>query len=204
MREKAVKALVAGNANDLPDVLTMGKEADRVYWLVVRQLLSAVDDPKLAEALGIRSRCWLLGDRAVLTNLKAVVNRTEKIAKETSKLLQLGFCLESEALDDISQLDAAIVDVSEGAIGALMTLDIARGNQVIENIKSMEEAANRIMDRLSETVKATDCRSSIFRLVHAFNEIAARYETIAEIAINRALEQSGDYANIDIGFLDKR
>lgn len=203
MRETVVKALIGGRAEDLSKVAAMGKEADRVYWLAVRQLLSATQDRKLAEALGIRSQFWLLGDRAVLSNLKAIVNRTEAMARETTELLKRCFRLEADVVNDICALDAAISDVSEGAVSALITRDVARANRVIESIKKLEDDACRITDRLSEMVKASLCRSSVLRVICGLSEIALRHKTIAEIAINRALEESGDYASIDVGSLRK-
>jgi len=203
MRETVVKALIRGRADDLPSVAAMGKEGDRVYWLAVRQLLSAIQDRKLAEALGIRSQFWLLGDRAVLSNLKAIVNCTEAMARETAKLLERCFRLEADVVSEISGLDAAITDVSEGAVSGLITRDVIRANQVIESIKRLEEDANRITDHLSETVQVPLCRSSILRFVCGLSEIVLRHKAIAEIAINRGLEESGDYVNIDVGFTTK-
>jgi phosphate uptake regulator len=201
MREKVLTALIGGDANDLPNVLSMGKEAQRVYWLAVRQLLSSVNDRKLAQTLGIRSQCWLLGDRAVLTALKAIVNCTETIAREGSKLRDMGFASQSEAFPEISRLDASVTDVSEGAICALMTLDVARANQVIESIKGLDEDARKVMDRLSETIQKSECRNSACSVIYAFGEIIRGYRTIAEIAVNRALEESSDYASVDVGSL---
>jgi len=203
MREKVLRALIEGAANDLSNVLSMGKEAQRVYWLAVRQLLSSVDDRRLAQTLGIRSQCWLLGDRAVLAVLKAIVNCTEAIAREGAKLQDLGFSSQSDALSEISRFDASIADVSEGAICALMTLDVARANRVIESIKSLDEDTKKVMDRLSETIQTPGCRRSVWSVIYAFDEIIRGYRTIAEIAINRALEESGDYASVDVGSLTK-
>jgi len=203
MRETVVKALIDRKTDDLRNVTATGKEGDRVYWLAVRQLLSSSQDRKLAEALGIRSQFWLVGDRAVLSNLKAIVNCVEAMAKETANLLERCFCLEDDAVTEISGLDASITEVSEGAVNALITRDVARANNVIEKINRLGEDASRITDRLSETVHAPLCRSSILRLVCGLSQIAFRHKTIAEIAINRALEESGDYASIDEGFSTK-
>ncbi len=203
MRESVAKALTAGTALDLPSVLAMGKEGERVYWLVVRQLLSSVYDRKLAEALGIRSQYWLLGDRAVLSNLKAVVNCAEAVAKEAANVLELGICLQNGTVAEIARLDSAIAEVSEGAISSLITRDVARANELIQTIMKLEEDANRIEDSLSEMIQAPLCRSRILRVIHGFKEIVSRQRTIAEIAINRALEESGDYASIDAGFFTR-
>ncbi len=203
MRETVVKALIDETANELFKVAAMGKEGDRVYWLAVRQVLSAIKDRKLAQASGIRSQCWLLGDRAVLSNLKAIVNCTEVMAREAAKLLERCFRLEDDVRSEISALDAGIMDASEGAVRALITRDVGLANQVIESIKRLEEDANRVTDRLSEIVQAPLCRSSILRLVCGLSEIALRHKAVAEIAVNRALEESGDYAIIDVGFTRK-
>jgi len=203
MREAVVKALIGGRAGDLLKVGEMGKEGDRVYWLAVRQLLTAIKDRKLAEALGIRSQSWLLGDRVVLSNLKAIINSTEAMAKETAKLLERCFRLEGDVISEISKFETAVADVSEGAVRALITRDVGLANQVIESIKGLEQEADRITDRLSEVIEAPLCRSSMLRVIFGLGEIVLRHKTIAEIAVNRALEESGDYVNIDVGFVAK-
>ncbi len=157
----------------------------------------------LAEALEIKSQYWLLGDRAVLSNLKAIVNRAEAIAQEAARLLELGICLENSTMAEVARLDAAIAEVSEGAISSLITRDIARANQVIESIRRLEDDAETIEDGLSETIQSPLCRSLILRVIHGFCEIVSRHRTIAEIAINRGLEESGDHASIDAGFFSK-
>lgn len=200
MREAVVEAFIGRNADTLTKAVAMGKEGDRVYWLAVRQLLSATIDRKLAQALGIRSPFWLLGDRAVLSNLKAIVNCTETMARESAKLLERCFRLEGNVVSEISMLDDAIRDVSEGAVSALITRDVATANQVIESVKRLEEEANRITDKLSEAVQEPLCRSSVLRVVCGLKEILSRQNTIAEIAINRALEEPGKYVSIDAGF----
>lgn len=203
MRETVVEVLIGGRQDGLAKVAAIGKEGDRVYWLAVRQLLSAIQDRKLATALGIMSQIWLLGDRAVLGNLKALVNCTEGMAKETSRLLEQCFRLEKDVVREISVLDTQITQVSEDTVNALIVRDAARANQVIESIKKSEEDIKTIMDRLSERAEAPLCRSSILRVICGLNETVLRYKAIAEIAINRALEESGDYASIDTGFSPK-
>lgn len=56
------------------------------------------------------------------------------MAKETAKLLERCFCLEDDAVTEISGLDASITEVSEGAVSAVITRDLARANHVIEKI----------------------------------------------------------------------
>jgi phosphate uptake regulator len=200
MREAVVEAFIGKNADTLTKAVVMGKEGDRVYWLAVRQLLSATMDRKLAQALGIKSPFWLLGDRAVLSNLKSIVNCTEKMARESAKLLERCFRLEGNIVNEISRLDDAITDVSEDAVSALITRDVATANQAIESVKRLEEEANRITDRLSEAIQEPLCRSSVLKIVFGLREILSRQNTIAEIAINRALEEPGEYLGIDAGF----
>ena len=72
---------------------------------------------------------------------------------------------------------------------------------MIETIRRLEEDDNRIEDRLCHAIQAPLCRSLIRRIIHGLREIVSRQSTIAEIAINGALEESGDYASIDVGFV---
>ena len=105
-------------------------------------------------------------------------------------------------VSEIVQFDTAIAEVSEGAISSLITRDVARANHTTEIIRRLEDDDNRIEDRLSHAIQAPLCRSLIRRIIHGLREIASRQRsTIAEIAINGALEESDDHTIIDVGFV---
>jgi len=72
---------------------------------------------------------------------------------------------------------------------------------MIETIRRLEKDDNRVEDRLCHAIQAPSCRSLIRMIIHGLREIVSRQNTIAEIAINGAREESGDYASMDVGFV---
>src|SRR6266568_3679345 len=53
MLEQAVKSVVEGRMAMADEVLHMEEEADRIYWMIIRQLLLAVLDRRVAKEVGI-------------------------------------------------------------------------------------------------------------------------------------------------------
>src|SRR3989454_6564174 len=61
MLETGVKAVVEGRPNLAEEVLHMEEEADRIYWVIIRQLLLAVLDRRGGEGGGVFGRGDLVG-----------------------------------------------------------------------------------------------------------------------------------------------
>src|SRR2546426_1471308 len=65
MLETAVKAVVEARPNLADEVLHMEEEADRIYWMIIRQLLLAVLGRRGAEEGGIDGAMPVVGDRVI-------------------------------------------------------------------------------------------------------------------------------------------
>jgi phosphate uptake regulator len=75
---KALKNMDIGLAKD---IIAREKEIDRLYFLVVRQLKSAVEYQQIAEKLGIESQRDCLGYRIVVKVLERIADHIENMVK---------------------------------------------------------------------------------------------------------------------------
>src|SRR6266702_1594773 len=86
MLETAVKAVVEGRPNLADEVLHMEEEADRIYWMIIRQLLLAVLDRRVAKEVGIDGPMHVVGNRVIAKSLEQMGDLASHIAQEALRL----------------------------------------------------------------------------------------------------------------------
>src|SRR5438093_11714409 len=79
--EKLALGVISGDAKgNIEEVARMELEVDRLYWLVVRQLLLAAQNRTIAGRIGVTEQRHLLGDRVVTGGLENVGDLWEEVA----------------------------------------------------------------------------------------------------------------------------
>src|SRR5208283_3254449 len=86
MLEMPIKALVERRPELASEVEHMEEESDRIYWLIVRQLLLAIRDRSVGTKVGIESPIHIPGNRVVAKTLEEMADSAENIAVEVIEL----------------------------------------------------------------------------------------------------------------------
>src|SRR5438309_1546885 len=84
--EQAVKSVVEGRVALADEVLHMEEEADRIYWMIIRQLLLAVLDRRVAKEVGIEGPMHVVGNRVIAKSLERMADSASHVALESQKL----------------------------------------------------------------------------------------------------------------------
>src|SRR3989475_11917366 len=82
MLETAVKAVVEARPNLAEEVLHMEEEADRIYWMIIRQLLVAVLDRGVAKEVGIDGPMHVVGKRVIAKRLEQMGDLASHIEED--------------------------------------------------------------------------------------------------------------------------
>src|SRR5438132_13583863 len=90
MLEQAVKSVVEGRVALADEVLHMEEEADRIYWMIIRQLLLAVLDRRVAKEVGIEGPRHVVGNRVSAKSLERMADSASHVALEPQKLQRNG------------------------------------------------------------------------------------------------------------------
>src|SRR5213596_4316533 len=89
--EKLALGVLAGEAvGRIEEVARMEVEVDRLYWLVVRQLLLAAQNRTVAAKIGVTEPRHLLGDRVVAVSLENVADFWEELAADAARRFPAG------------------------------------------------------------------------------------------------------------------
>ena len=174
---KALKTMDVGLAKD---VIVREREIDRLYFLVVRQLKSAVEYPRIAEKLGIENQRDCLGYRIVVKVLERIADHIENIAKSYIQLIEFQKDL---TLDDFVRLNNSIVAVFEKSMSALFTRDLTLAEKILQELK---EIRKNHTDLSSQLLQPGNVQSAILQktMLDSLGRIASYSGDIAEIAIN--------------------
>ncbi len=180
---KALKNMDIGLAKD---VIVREKEIDRLYFLVVRQLKSAVEYQQIAEKLGIESQRDCLGYRIVVKVLERIADHIENIAKNYIKLYEVQ---KETQLNDYIDLNNNLVTTFEKAIQSLFTRNGEMAETVFRELKKVEKSQSDISKGL---FRIEDIQSAILMkaMLDSLGRIANYSGDIAEVAINMSTEAS--------------
>ncbi len=180
------KALKNKDIGLAKDIIVREKEIDRLYFLVVRQLKSAVEYQQIAEKLGIESQRDCLGYRIVVKVLERIADHIENIAKSYIKLFEVQ---KETQLNDFIDLNNNVVATFEKAVQALFTRNDEMAETVFHELKKVEKSQSDIS---KELFNIEDIQSAILMkaMLDSLGRIASYSGDIAEVAINMSTEAS--------------
>lgn len=196
MQEAAVKALVERRPDLANEVSHMESEADRIYWLVVRQLLLAIRDRSVGAKIGIESPTHVAGNRVVVKTLEEMGDSAENIAKEVLSMKDLGAANE-QILEGISKFSTMVQSVSDKVMKSLMTLDVRLANDAIAGSELAMKEQRKLTEKILTSVKDVSLAVSLRTIVWNLAEVAKYAKIIGEIAINRTLEAPSEICRLE-------
>jgi phosphate uptake regulator len=196
MQETAVKAVVEKRPDLANEVSHMESEADRIYWLVVRQLLLAIRDRSVGAKIGILSPTHVAGNRVVVKTLEEMADSAENIAKEVLSVKDLNPANE-QILDGIMKFNTTVQSASEKVMKALLTLDIKLANEAIATSELVIRDQRKLTEKILGSVKDVSVAVCLRTIVWNLTEMAKYAKTIGEVAINRALETPNEICRLE-------
>ncbi len=182
---KALKTMDIGLAKD---VIIREREIDRLYFLVVRQLKSAVEYVQISEKLGIENQRDCLGYRIVVKVLERIADHIENIAKSYIQLLEIQANVQ---MDEFIELNNSIITAFEKSVQALFARDHEMAEKIFQELKEVRKNHSDISNSL---LAPKDIQSAILQktMLDSLGRIASYSGDIAEIAINMSVGGLGD------------
>ncbi len=199
MLDNILRALSEWDKSLLDNVMFTGGECDKIYWLIIRQLLTAVTDKGVSESLGVRSYLWLVGNRAVVRILKTLIRHNESICKGVMKIIEHGIKPDKETFSQVIELGRYVLQTQTETIDALLVRDIEKANSIIDQIIEKVEEINDISFKVASVVSDDIVKTALLNIIAELKCSLLDMKAIAEIAINRGTEESGSYITIESG-----
>jgi len=191
MLDASTTALLERRPEPAAEVSHMEEESDRIYWLIVRQLLLAIRDRSTASKIGIESPLHIVGDRAVAKILEEMADCAENIAKEVLVLNNREAASES-MLNEIAKFSARVGRLSEQSFNAFLAGDIKLANEAVEIVETAENDERSLTQRVLMHVKDTSAAASLRIMIRNLGQISKYCRSIGEITINRIMEKPSE------------
>jgi phosphate uptake regulator len=191
MLEASIKALVERRPELAVEVAHMEEESDRIYWLIVRQLLLAIRDRSVGAKIGIESPLHIPGNRVVAKTLEEMADSAENISKEVLALKDHDVVSET-ILNDIAKFCSQVIKISEHSVKGLLTTEINLANQAVEMVETAENDERKLTQKVLTYVKDATAAASLRIIVWNLGQVAKFCRMIGEVTINRVLERPSE------------
>ena len=180
---EAMQSLAESNTELAEDAIRREDEADMMYWLAMRLLLSSQRDRVVADKIGLEEPSHILYYALISRYLEVIADHAENIARRAIDFKSSERKGGRHAMRDVVSLSELAHNVFLKAMDCVFTGDIDVANNVLEITEVIGHEHERLMKEFPELPVL---RTVILELAR----IADTGAGIAVIAINKALEKS--------------
>jgi len=180
---EATQALAESNLELADDAIRREDEADMMYWLALRLLISAQRDRTIADKIGLEEPSQILYYTLITRYLEVIADRAEYIARMAMELHTRGKEKTSKhVMNRITNIAELAHNVFLKAMDCVFTENIEVANNLLEIARVIRSEHEKLLEELPEL--------PILRtIVLELNRIADHGSSIAVIVINKALEK---------------
>ncbi|HUR68247.1 MAG TPA: PhoU domain-containing protein [Candidatus Thermoplasmatota archaeon] len=189
MQKEALEALVQKEPRLAEDARGREDEADKVYWLALRLLLTAQVDGQVAEQIGIHDQLPIVGNRLICKNLEHVADYADNIAKSVLDILERGVEVEAPLVKKLQRANETAARIVADGLACIFTHDLRLANKAIEAKSEVERIEEDILTDILKKHEDPALVASLRAVAWSVRRIAEYGSEIAVIGINRYLER---------------
>ena len=195
MLERTLQAMMDRKYSLAVEVLELESEADRLYWLILRQIFRAIARIPFTRHMGMESATHAVGYRAVSKNLEEIADCSETIASQIISMSE-GHCdAYSSVIDEICKFGAETLAISNGAMDSFSALDLELANRTVERSKLNEAKEKELTDLVISSVQDRKVAIALRAIIWNLLQVCRSAQLIAEVAMNRYLESNTDFCH---------
>jgi phosphate uptake regulator len=168
------------------------EEIDELYWLILRQLLVALNRRELASEIGIESPLHASGDRVSAKTLDEIGGIIEDIAQELLRLSERGTRMDPKVTASIRTLAAKAGEAFNTTVESLLTPDI----KLIDRSLSLVEETMRLEKEVTKDMLVSGEFGYARVLASYFGQLARYCNIIIEISSHRLLRKTSRVATV--------
>jgi phosphate uptake regulator len=190
MLETSMQALVGQKFSLALQVLQLEDEADRLYWLILRQIFRAISKIPLSRYVGIESATNAVGYRAVSKYLEEIADCSESIANQILSIADENQSESTAIINEIYKKGTEALEICKGAMDSLFMLDLDQANRIIASCERFEKLERDLTEQVVSSVQNRKTTAALRGVVWNLTEISRSAKMICEVAINRYLENN--------------
>ena len=187
-----VDALDLSQTGKLNEVARVQEEIDELYWLIVRQLLVALNRRELAAEIGIESPLHASGDRVSAKTLDEMGSIIQDVAEELARLRSAGTKMDPKVTDILRKLAEKAGEAFNTTMESLLTSDVKLIGKSLTLVEETMQLEKEIDHQLLESGEHAYARV----LASYFGQLARYCNIIIEIASHRLLRKTSKVATV--------
>jgi phosphate uptake regulator len=188
MRGEAVEALLETDAPKAKRASRRERQANKVFVLVLRLLLTAQQNPRVTESVGLETPLHVVGTRASAKSLERAADYAEEAADHAQTLAERMWTPDPETADDLTRLLDSVDVAFRDAVGSLAG-DIGASSRARNAYEETTRIEDDIRSSVLSDVEDADSANLFLSLVSALTDSAKEAIEIAEVASNRSVEE---------------
>jgi phosphate uptake regulator len=162
------------------------EDADMIYWLIMRLILSAQQDESVRSLIGLKSRADVSGYSIIATDLERISDNVKIIADTTSWLLENKVKVSGSFQTDFRSHTLRVLQVFQDAMLALVSRELDRSVEAAELAAKLRHEEPALMTAaMAERADDPETQMRIARMVQALTLVADAARAISVIAFSR-------------------
>ena len=190
--DNVTEALDLKKTGSLNEVKRVQDEIDELYWLIVRQLLIALNRRDLSAEIGIESPLHASGDRVTAKTLDEIGSIILDVAEELVRLRGKGTKIDPKVASAVKKLAVKAGEAFNTTMESLLTSDI---RLTAKSMALVDETLQLEKDITYETLEKDEYAYARV-LVSFFGQLARYCNIIIEIASHRLLRKTTKLATV--------
>jgi phosphate uptake regulator len=190
--DNVTEALDLKKTGSLNEVKRVQDEIDELYWLIVRQLLIALNRRELASEIGIESPLHASGDRVTAKTLDEIGSIILEVAEELIRLRGKGTKMDPKVASSVRKLAVKAGEAFNTTMESLLTSDIRLATKSVALVDETLQLEKTITYETLEKGEYAYARV----LVSFFGQLARYCNIIIEIASHRMLRKTTKVATV--------
>ena len=190
--ENVIDSLDLKQTGSLNEVARRQEQMEELYWLILRQLLVALNRRELASEIGIESPLHASGDRVSAKALDEIGIIIRDIAEELVRLRSGGTKMQPKVLANIKNLAEKSRDAFNTTVEALLTPDV---RLIEKSLALVDEALNMETEITHQILEAGEYGYARVLVSH-FGQLARYCSIIIEISSHRLLRKTSRVATV--------
>jgi phosphate uptake regulator len=190
MSQDSLRALNDEDASLSVSVIQRENEINRMYWLMVRQIMSAIYDRNVLKKIGLKGMPELALLMVIFPRVKLVADYAVDIANNQ---MALGKNVVSKAdLQKIIRLGNTAYKIFSDAREAFFTDDSVLANNAVESFKPLGKMKDELLVDLCHLIKDARSAMHLANIIRDFRGIANYGKLIAEVIIDNSTSKKSN------------
>jgi len=191
--DRVTRSLDLKQTSSLSEVAKVQEEIDELYWLILRQLLVALNRRELAAEIGIESPLHASGDRVSAKTLDEIGGIIQDIAEELVRLGELGTKTNPAVTASIRRLAMKAGEAFNTTVESLLTPDIKLIGKSLALVDETMELEKQVTEGMLTTREFAYARV----LASYFGQLARYCNIVIEISSHRLLRKTSRAATVE-------